>query len=197
MARAAAIKKVSANARTRADFAKLITEAWQGSLEGIFRTGNMLETAKAELPHGEWLLMIKNDLQFEPRTAQRLIEIARHESISDATHVSHLPVAWGTLYELSKLDEETFEAAIADGRINPKMERKQAVALRTKPEAEPKPKRVLSAVDRCGRALRDLIFEYVDQLEAPGQWPELIAELRDQLNDMENYFKKREADHAG
>ena len=55
----------SKNARTRADFAKAITEAWQSTLDGIFKTGLMLEAAKGELAHGEWLLMIENDLPFE------------------------------------------------------------------------------------------------------------------------------------
>lgn len=124
----------SPNARSRADFAKLINEAWQSTLDGIFQTGLRLETAKAELPHGEWLAMIADDLPFGEDTAQNLIRIAKDDRITNTEHVRYLPVAWGTLYQLTKLDDETFAAAIEDGRINSKMARKDALALRPPPK---------------------------------------------------------------
>jgi hypothetical protein len=37
---------------------------------------------------------------------------------------AHLPASWGTLYELTKLDDATFEEKIADGTIRPDMERR-------------------------------------------------------------------------
>jgi len=40
----------------------------------------------------------------------------------DAAHVPFLPPSWGTLYELTKLDDDTFEARVADGTINRGME---------------------------------------------------------------------------
>jgi hypothetical protein len=40
-----------------------------------------------------------------------------------------LPPSWGTLYELTKLDDDTLLALIEDDTINPKLERKQAEAL--------------------------------------------------------------------
>jgi hypothetical protein len=35
-----------------------------------------------------------------------------------------LPPHWGTLYELTKLSDDEFEEKLADGTINPEMERK-------------------------------------------------------------------------
>ena len=53
--------------------------------------------------------MVEQDLPFGPRTAQRLIAIAASPALSNATHVSLLPTAWGTRYELSRLPEEQLE----------------------------------------------------------------------------------------
>jgi hypothetical protein len=69
------------------------------------------------LPHGEFEKMVADDLQMSPRTAQRLMEIARHRIISNATHGSHLPPSWRTLYELTKVDDTVLKAAIKDGRV--------------------------------------------------------------------------------
>ena len=52
------------------------------------------------------------------------MQVADNDLIRNDAHAHHLPVSWMTLYELSKIDENTFTAAIEDGRINPKMERK-------------------------------------------------------------------------
>ena len=62
------------------------------------------ESVKAELPHGEWLKMIRDELPFGKRTAQMLVTVATNDNLQDAyaKHVSLLPAAWGTLYELTK-----------------------------------------------------------------------------------------------
>jgi hypothetical protein len=51
-----------------------------------------------------------NLLPFNQRTADRLIAIACSDNVRNETHVSSLPVAWGTLYELTKLTAEQFES---------------------------------------------------------------------------------------
>lgn len=103
-------------------WADRITTSWRGSVEGIVQTGRLIAEAKKALPHGEFLAMLETKLPFCARTAQRLMAISADERI--ATHVSHLPAAWGALYELTQLDEESFAARIEDGTINPDMERK-------------------------------------------------------------------------
>jgi hypothetical protein len=50
--------------------------------------------------------------------------LAGHPVISNAEHVRHLPPSWGTLYQLTKVEPAVLKAAIKDGRVNPKMERK-------------------------------------------------------------------------
>jgi hypothetical protein len=58
-----------------------------------------------------------------------LMAIARHPIISNRNHGNDLPPSWRTLYELSRVPEKKLLAKIADGTINPKIERKDVVAL--------------------------------------------------------------------
>ncbi len=104
-------------------WASRICAYWRASVEAILEVGRLLADAKKALPHGEFGKMIEGGLPFTSRTAQRLMAIAADPKISNAAHVSHLPPAWGTLYELTKLTEEQFAAAIDEGLIRPDMER--------------------------------------------------------------------------
>jgi hypothetical protein len=47
--------------------------------------------------------MIEEELPFTPRTAQRLMSITQSPALTNATHVSHFPASWGTLYAISRL----------------------------------------------------------------------------------------------
>jgi hypothetical protein len=57
------------------------------------------------------------------------MRIARNAAISNNAHGRYLPPSWRTLAVLAALDPDDIEAAIADGRIHPEVERKDAVAL--------------------------------------------------------------------
>jgi N6-adenosine-specific RNA methylase IME4 len=105
-------------------FTQKIVAAWRSSFEGILETGRLLTEAKAKLPHGTFEAMVENDLPFKPSTAQRLMKIASDERLANPAHVQLLPPSWGTLYELTKLPDEVFEAKLADGTIHPEMQRK-------------------------------------------------------------------------
>jgi hypothetical protein len=109
------------------DWARRISEAWRASLQAVFETGRLLTQAKAALDHGEFGTMIENDLPFGARTAQMMMAIASDARLTNPKHVSHLPPHWGTLYELTKLDDEQFEAGISKGVIRPDMERQEAI----------------------------------------------------------------------
>jgi N6-adenosine-specific RNA methylase IME4 len=106
-----------------APWAVRIMDAWRQSVTAIIETGRLIAEAKAALPHGAFLLLVDEDLPFGRRTAQRLMAIAADTRLQNATHVSHLPASWGALYELTRLDDDHFETALADGTINPEMER--------------------------------------------------------------------------
>src|ERR1700730_8168617 len=110
-----------------ADWSARITERWQHTVEQTIKSfseiGSLLIEAKAALPHGEFESMIQQQLPFKPSTARRLMAIARDCRISNRAHAHVLPPSWATLYELTKLDDDEFEARISDGTIRPDIER--------------------------------------------------------------------------
>ena len=89
----------------RARWADTIRAAWLKSVQGIIDTGKALTEAKHALPHGEWLLMVSEDLPFKERAAQRLMAIAADNWISKASHGTYLPASWRTLAEMTRLDD--------------------------------------------------------------------------------------------
>lgn len=106
-------------------WARRIGGAWQKSIDAIFETGRLIAEAKAALPHGAFTVMVETKLPFGARAAQRLMAISADEKLTNPTHVSHLPASWGTLYELTKLDTETFQRRIKEGTIRPDMQRRE------------------------------------------------------------------------
>lgn len=114
----------------RHQWARTITLRWADSIEAIIDVGRLLMQAKRELRHGEWLKMFENqEIPFSDRTARRLMSIASNPQLTDRTHVSDLPSSWSTLYELTRLDDATWELALEDGKIYPEMQRKDVLLL--------------------------------------------------------------------
>ena len=111
----------------RAEWAERITMAWRKSVEAVLDAGRLLKEAKTALPHGAFTAMIENDLPFGARTVQMLMKIADDPRITDPNHGSLLPASWRTLYELTKLTDEQFEARLSTGGIHPEMERRDIV----------------------------------------------------------------------
>lgn len=115
--------------RTADEFAERISACWRHSVEAIIEVGRLLAQAKATLDHGEFEAMVDAKLPFGPRTARKLMAVGRDERITNRTHVSDLPASYGTLYELTKLDDAEFTTRIADGTIHPDMERKDVSVI--------------------------------------------------------------------
>jgi len=114
-----------------------IRARWNMAVSDIIATGQLLIDAKAELPHGEFEAMVVEDLGWSPRTAQRLMAVATHPVLANATHVSLLPAAWGTLAELARLEPEVLTAAIERGDVRPDMKRAEVARLLRPAEPEP------------------------------------------------------------
>lgn len=114
---------MSKNTLALTGWADRIRAAWQSSFDGIMECGRLLVEAKEQLEHGEWLQMIRTNLPFKECTAQRLMKISRDERLTNAANVPFLPRSRETLYELTKLPDEVFQKKIADGTINPEMQR--------------------------------------------------------------------------
>lgn len=117
---------VPARARkSAAQWAEEISGYWSRSALNFIAAGEALAQAKAALPHGEFYAMIEEKLPFEPRTAQRLMQIAADQRLRNPTLASLLPPSWDTLYELTRLDDVTFQARIEDGTISPRLKRSE------------------------------------------------------------------------
>jgi hypothetical protein len=128
--------------------ANAINEIWQTGNERVFKCGRLLLASKngvgpqqsGKQPHGAFQRMIETELTFGPRTAQRLMIIARNPVLTKATHASHLPTDWTILYDLSKMEDDALTLGLANGKINPKMSRRDVRVLRGLETAEPKEK---------------------------------------------------------
>ena len=117
---------VSIDQITGADaWARRIGGAWQKSIDAIFETGRLIVDAKAALPHGEFEDLVEAKLPFSGSTARRLMMIAKDDKLANRAHAHVLPSSWATLYELTKLDTETFERRIKEGTIRPDMQRRE------------------------------------------------------------------------
>lgn len=150
-------------------YARWINCEWGKSVTAIVDVGKALAQAKRLCEHGEFLRLFKGHdnavsepVPFSERTAERLMSIAMHPVISNPTHVSDLPQSWGTLYELTKLDDEQIVAGIKAGEITPDMTRAQASALRADPVQ--KPARELCVV--VSEAFRSVYAKYSPKLDA-------------------------------
>jgi hypothetical protein len=114
---------------TRAQWAKRMDQAWtevaSGAIAACIQIGRELIAAKRELAHGEFQKMVERDLPFGPRTARRLMAIARDDRLTNPNIMPALPPSWRTLYELTRLDIDHFDDLLSRGVIHPVMQRKE------------------------------------------------------------------------
>ncbi len=116
-------------------WAGIIVHDLRSSVASIVSAGVNLIAAKAALPHGSWLPMLKLAGVGE-RKAQTLIKIASHPILSDPQQAALLPAGWTTLAELAELGEDDVRGALASGIIGPDLTRTQAEALRPPPDRD-------------------------------------------------------------
>jgi N6-adenosine-specific RNA methylase IME4 len=108
-------------------WAQAIAATFRMSVDAILMTGRLLVEAKAALPHGSFIAMVDTKLPFHKRTAQMLMAIGEDARLTETNHGSLLPPHWRTLYELTRLDDDTLAARFADGTIRPEMERSEVI----------------------------------------------------------------------
>jgi hypothetical protein len=151
------LKKVSvpralSNHPSVEEWAEIIGTDFRRSVEATIAAGRHLQEAKDQLDdeRSEFLQLLDR-IGIHETTACKLMRIAAHPVISDFSHVKKLPLAWGTLYELTTLPTDVFEAKLADGTVTPEMERKDVEALKAtlKGEArQPRTRRSATQRDR-------------------------------------------------
>jgi hypothetical protein len=178
--------------KTKAEYwAPKIHGEWRKSIEGILGVGRQLIAAKEACEHGEFLRLFKghenavsDPLPWGDRTARMLMELAVHPVLSNRKFVSDLPQSWGTLYELTKLDDETLIAGIKSGEITPETTRAQAAALHADPVDKPeKPPH-----EEMASAVKNAVTKFVGQLTTHDQYLYVrrrIEQLLEFLAEME------------
>lgn len=168
------------NRRPRSHWTNQIVAAWSDQLEDIFHTGDLIESAKLELPHGEFMKMVKDELPFKRTVAQMLKAIATDDNVRNYQPVGNLPVGYSILYELTRLTDEQFSAATANGMIHPKMTRKDAKTLRGEPEKKPED----PPMTKCAKTVRRAVTNAMRQLP-PDEWASLLRQLRGVIDDID------------
>jgi hypothetical protein len=178
--------------KTTAEYwAPRINAEWRKSVEGIIGVGRQLIAAKEACEHGEFLRLFKGSanavgepLPFGADAAQQLMKVASNAVISNTEFVRHLPQSWGTLYELTKLDDEQIVAGIKAGEITPETTRAQAAALHADPVEKPeKPPH-----DEMASAVKNAVTKFVGQLTTHEQYLYVrrrIEQLLEFLAEME------------
>jgi hypothetical protein len=105
-----------ANIVDRITLVDRINAAWRKAATAYIDIGNMLIEAKDAVKHGEWIDLL-GKLDFDKRTAQKLMEIARDERLAKASALTLLPQHWTTLYALTRLGDDEFERALSVGGV--------------------------------------------------------------------------------
>jgi Protein of unknown function (DUF3102) len=160
----------------RARWAKRIRAASRKTVESMIQTGKLLIEAKRKLGHGDFVAMVRNDLPFKERTAQRLMNIARSPAISKASNWSLLPPHLSTLHDLAALPPETFDVKIASGAINPDATREQ-LRIESPRERPSAPLTSEESHEAFLRANKNRVVEAVLDLRRINSAPDEIAAL--------------------
>jgi hypothetical protein len=131
---------------TRAEYVEHICAAYARTVAAIIVVGLWLIKARNGLDHGEYEAMVREDLPFLPPYAYKFRTVAANPVLSNPSHGKDLPASVSTLYELTFIKDETLLALIESGKITPKLERKEAHALRP-PKKRPVRQRVPEHAD--------------------------------------------------
>jgi len=110
------------------DYVKRITNAWQKAVDGILAVATLLKEAEDTLNPVEQM-DLNGELPFSLSTKDKLLSIAGDNRLNNPTYRKYLPPHWTTLYEMTQLDDQTFQAGISDGLITPAVERRTILEL--------------------------------------------------------------------
>lgn len=182
--------------KTNAEYwAPLINAEWRKSVEGILNVGRQLIAAKEACEHGEFLRLfrghenaVSEPVPFGEDAAQQLMKVASNLVISNTEFVRHLPQSWGTLYELTKLDDEQIVSGIKAGEITPEMTRADAAALRADPVDKPEQ----APHEEMVSAVKNAVTKFVGQLTTRQQF----EYVRQRLQSLLDFLSAQEAEHG-
>lgn len=114
---------------SKGEFVREIGRLWSDAHGRFVEIGRYLLEAKARLAHGEFGQMIRNELPFEPRAANKLMVVAK--AIDDGVFERDmLPPSYTTVYELVSLRPDERDLAVREQVVRPDVTRDAVVAFR-------------------------------------------------------------------
>lgn len=141
-----ALAEATVSLTTAADYASEIARLWVDAQRRFLEIGRQLNTAKAALPHGEFLPMVARDLPFGPSVAQRLMKVAEAVD-AGVLPLRQVPQNYSIACELVVLSPEEREPAIEDGLLRPNVRRAEVTAFKRRVRGNPPP----AAIDELRR----------------------------------------------
>jgi hypothetical protein len=145
---------------------QVIVKSWQRQVGAIVATGRLLIRAQRSLidTHGAWAALVDSDgFPFSQATAQKLMAIADHDTLSTYSTWNRLPASWTVLYQLSLIEAPTLRRLITSGDVNRSMTMTQALALRERRERGER--ETMTEVERITIQTRHTITAAIVRLE--------------------------------
>lgn len=159
---------VTSQARTRAEgimnavvpqndidgYTREISRLWGEARDKFLAIGEYLIHAKRTLAHGEYELMIRARLPFNPSAAHKMRAVAEavHEGRIPRTQLPH---SYATAYELTLLSEQEFQVASSRGLVRPDVYLREVQALRLELRAPIGPQKRAALVRERERLARE------------------------------------------
>jgi len=124
---------------TVADWVTEINRFLPRDRTATFELARLLYDAKQTLRYGQWAALWRaGRIHFSQRKGEYLVFVWEKLGDLDAQHAAQLPPRWNTLYYLAQLDRSTLERLIRKGTIHPRLTRRAAKELVSKPKGKSK-----------------------------------------------------------
>ena len=118
-------------------WADKINAAWRNTALMVAReVGAILLQAKQAVPHGDFERMVKDELDFTPQTARKLMAVAADQRLLNRAPERELPDHWTTYYELTKLSDDELDKAFKSGVIRADMRRADVPKRKKSPQGD-------------------------------------------------------------
>lgn len=150
------------------------------SLEGVFIAAERIEQAVSALGAKDFIALTEGRLNLSKSTVSKMISIHKDHRLVSAR--KQLPPSWSTVYEFTRMDDESLESAKNLGEIHPLITQKEATALVKKytPVKESKPRRMK---DETGRVVPERLTKQFEAAKVIRRARSQYERWRDEVAD--------------
>ena len=108
--------------RTGSEFVEAVSTRYARIKNDFLTIGRMLNCARENLPHGEFMPMIRRELPFGEDVAEMLMAVAKKVDEKKLS-ADQLPPAYSIAYQIASLKEDELKQAVAEGLVRPDVKR--------------------------------------------------------------------------